>query len=392
MAAAESAAERSASISSLYESEEYRQSTRRHMTAVIDITNKCNLRCRMCYFSYDELFYAKTAHLAPETFLGIADAILPKACTLTLSCGSEPTCSPYFVDILKIASGYGVTALDFVTNGMLLDQRRADAVVDCGVTDVMISIDAATKEMYEHIRRGADFDRLVKNIKYLVAKREASGRTTPRLRFNATLMKSNITQAEDLVALAASLGVAYMDFRHLVVYDRLGMEDESLASHRALANHWLDRARRKAAESGVTLVACPDNFSIEGEAPPPPPASAGALLVRTLRRSLSRLKRRVWPAPPPPVTPPPPRFYCNLPFSLVIVNSSGGVLPCPYCHGEEPYGRLSERPFQEIWLGPKFSELRRRVFDRDPPDMCRRCPSAGMGKVDADEAFGTRTI
>ena len=85
----------------------------RFITTVIDISNKCNLRCRMCYFSHDKYFKAPPVYMTPETFESIAKDLLPKAVTLTLSCGSEPLTSPYFIDILKVASKYNVPHVDF---------------------------------------------------------------------------------------------------------------------------------------------------------------------------------------------------------------------------------------------------------------------------------------
>ena len=96
----------------------------------------------------------------------------------------------------------------------------------------MVSVDSPRKETYEAIRIGADFGRLLKTIEYLVAARVKAGKSTPRLRFNVTLMRSNIQEVEELVTLAANLGVAYLDFRHMLIYEGLGMEEESLFSTR----------------------------------------------------------------------------------------------------------------------------------------------------------------
>jgi radical SAM protein with 4Fe4S-binding SPASM domain len=66
--------------------------------------------------------------------------------------------------------------------------------------------------------------------------------------------------------------------------------------------------------------------------------------------------------------------YCAFPFFHVSMNSVGEVLPCPFSHGEAPYGTVTaETPLNVIWLGSRFTELRRRILDRDPPEMCRRC-------------------
>ena len=370
-------------MTSLYESKE--QAPHRYMTAVIDISNKCNLRCRMCYFSHDSYYYVKPGFMSPETFTNVADVVLPHAGTLTLSCGSEPLCSPYFVEILKITSKYELQNLDFCTNGILLTKKRADAVIESGVTEIMFSVDAATKETYEYIRRGADFGRLLRNIEYLVKRKEAAGLKIPRLRFNVTLMQKNIAELADLVTLAANLGVTSLDFRHLVVYEGLGVEKESLVHNKQLANYWLDVARARAGELGLEVVACPENFSADASIDERKTQKRGWKDRLKFLKPVKQLLRPTGKKAPPAAD-----LYCNLPFTYVLVNSAGGVFPCPHCHGVQPFGLLSESPFGKIWLNDKYMNLRSRILENNPPEMCQRCPSAGKGKVENSRSFESR--
>ena len=211
-------------------------SRRRFMTVVMDISNKCNLKCRMCYFSLDKYFEAPPAYLTPGQFDALAGGVLPWAQTLSLSCGSEPTTSPHFVEILEKARPYGVPTVDFFTNGVLFNERSIDAVIRCGVTEAAFSVDAAEKKTYEAIRRGASFDRLVANIERVNARKKELGRANPELRFNITLMLSNIAEMKELMVMAHRLGVTRLDFRHALIYEGLGMEQESLKNHPALSN------------------------------------------------------------------------------------------------------------------------------------------------------------
>ena len=320
----------------------------RFMQLEIDITTKCNIRCRMCYFSFDRYFYGAPVHLSPDTFSNIADTLLPHARTLTLSLGSEPLTSPSFIPILEIAARHGVPNITFFTNGLLLSDRVIDAVISHGVTQIAISIDGATKETYEYIRRGGDFNQLIGNIRRLVARRTTAGRSTPSLRFGVVMMKSNVHELVDIVLLASALGVTEINFFHMVVYEGLDTEGESLVHHQALSNDWLARALRCANTFGIKVTSAPLPFPIEpGEAPTARPHETGAF------------------ADSP---------YCLFPFFHVSMNSGGHVLACPFSHGEPAWGTVSpEMPFERIWFGPKFTELRTRILNHDPPAMCRRC-------------------
>lgn len=371
----------------------------RFMTVVMDISNKCNLRCRMCYFSFDRYFKAKPVYLRPETFKNISSKLLPYARALTLSCGSEPLTSPYFIEILKEASIYRVPYIDFATSGTLLTEKIADALIRYGVTDVMFSVDAATKETYEYIRRGASFDRLLQNIKYLTERKKQTRSVVPRLRFNITLMKSNIHEIEELVNLAADLGVTQLDFRHLVVYKGLGTEEESLVHHKDLSDYWLDRARQKAKQLGLEIVMCPENFKESGQIEThkdqeSKPAWLRRIFSKAVKdpknalrigafRILSILKRNKSTFSP----------YCTLPFYYVLINSGGHILPCPNCHGEAAYGTLNDEvTFSHIWFSRPYQELRERVLNNDPPKMCKICPALGLSHPDEEKFFQPREV
>jgi radical SAM protein with 4Fe4S-binding SPASM domain len=379
----------------------------RFMTIVMDISNKCNLRCRMCYFSFDRYFKVKPVYLLPGQFEKMASVLLPNAAALTLSCGNEPLTSPYFVDILEIASKYRVPHIDFATNGMLLNEEKVEAIIKYGVTEVLLSVDAARKQTYEHIRRGANFDRLIETIKYLVKQKKVLKSQTPRLRFNITLMKTNITQMEELVVLAHELGVSQLDFRHLIVYAGLDMEDESLGKHKQLSNYNLDKAVKKAKELGMAVVAFPGYFKTgEDEVR----IHESNINPFRLRNVLERFKTnpgyviktgyyRVWDRLRAQkmkyyfkTLKKPPFPYCRLPFSYVLINTGGFVYPCPYCHGESSYGNLfSASSFKDIWFGDPYKNLRRRILENDPPDMCRKCPNFGPGSENR-EVFEARVI
>jgi MoaA/NifB/PqqE/SkfB family radical SAM enzyme len=153
-----------------------------------------------------------------------------------LSIGSEPLTSPHFTQILERASQHGVPELGFYTNGLLMKERIVEAILEHGVTIVAVSVDGATKRTFEAIRRGADFAVLLRNIRRLATRRAALGRVLPRIRFGIVMMRSNIEELEEIVTLAWRMGAEEVNFFHMVAYDGLGMERESLVHHKALSN------------------------------------------------------------------------------------------------------------------------------------------------------------
>ncbi|MET4258466.1 MoaA/NifB/PqqE/SkfB family radical SAM enzyme [Bradyrhizobium sp. S3.12.5] len=233
----------------------------RKIKVVWDISNKCNLRCRMCHFGFDDVFYRPAEYTSPDDFRRMATSVLPHAHTLILSAGNEPLTSPFFIDLLRIASEYHVPELSFITNGQRLDERVIEAILKYNVTQVQVSIDGPSASTYEYVRRGGSFNTLVRNLARLRDRKAELGKKIPRVQFNIVLMRSNIEELPNFVDLAEELGVEWIAARHLIMVRGLQMENETLSHIPEKANQYfrafLDRADRS---STVSVVAFPDFF------------------------------------------------------------------------------------------------------------------------------------
>jgi len=361
---------------------------RRFLHLEMDIVNRCNIRCIMCFHSFESTRRARTVHLSPDDFAFVASRMLPHAYHLSLSLGNEPLMSPHFVEILRLASGYKVPNVNFFTNGLLLNDSKIDAIIQYGVTQLCISIDGATAATYNAIRRDGDFDHLIHNVKRFIARRDAMQSATPRVRFDFVLMKRNIHELPDLVKLAAQLGVQQLAFRHLVSFEGLNMEQESLQLERALSDKCLRAALKRAAKLGLEVQTRPEFFNAKKsrlQLLKAPLLHASRLLKRS-RGTAGSDAREVGSRTPFVPTP-----YCPFPFFHISMGPGGHILPCPHAHGEAPYGQVSgETPIDQIWLNSKFMELRGRILQHDPPEMCRRCPYLADKYPNIAELFATR--
>ena len=338
------------------------------MQIEMDITTRCNIRCRMCYFSFDRYFFGKPVYFSLPEFERLSAEVFRHVQTLTLSLGSEPLTSPHFEKFLALSASSGVPEVTFYTNGLLMGPRAIAAILASNVTHITISVDGASAATYEEIRRGASYQTLLANIRALVHARAAAGRAHPVLRFGVVMMRSNAHEWADIVTLASELGVQEVSFFHVVVYEGLGTEAESLVHAPELSNRCLQAALDRAAETGVTVVSHPNLFAdrVTPDAPvtPVPDLPAAAFAA----------------------TP-----YCHYPFFHVSMNAGGHVLPCPFSHGEAPYGTVSEtQSLLDIWLGPAFETLRQQILDHQPPPMCRRCSYLASHYPNLPELFAPR--
>jgi len=338
---------------------------RRFIQLELDITNRCNLRCVMCFHSLAATRHARTVHLTPDDFSRAAAPVLPLTQRLSLSLGNEPLMSPHFAAILRVAAPYKVPHVNFYTNGLLLNDVNTDAIIKYGVTQVCVSIDGATRTTYNAIRRDGDFDDLVRNVEHLIARRDAHARRLPRVRFDIVMMQRNVHELPDIVRLASRLGVQELNFRHLVSFEGLNIAHESLTHRKALSNYYLDKALALATDLGLETHHHPAPFELDNR-------------KFALRPDES--------TPGPEISP-----YCSYPFYFITMGPGGHVLPCPHAHGEAPYGQVSpSTPLDQIWLGPRFVALRTQILANDPPGMCRRCPLLADRHPDVGALFVTR--
>lgn len=117
----------------------------------------------------------------------------------------EPLLHPNFLEMVRMVRERGL-GVNFATNGTLLDEGYAKELVNLQVTKVSVSMDGATKETYERIRRSASFDEVVENVKRLVEARRSLKSKHPLIRLDMVGMKQNFLELPLLVELASELG------------------------------------------------------------------------------------------------------------------------------------------------------------------------------------------
>ena len=77
---------------------------------------------------------------------------------------------PKLIDMISYAKKVGCN-VGIITNGSLLDKAKRKALLETNIDAVDISVDAFSKEVYEKIRQGLDFKKLIENVSTFVALR-----------------------------------------------------------------------------------------------------------------------------------------------------------------------------------------------------------------------------
>lgn len=71
---------------------------------------------------------------------------------------------------------------------------------------IILSLDAATKETYERIKKGCSFDKAIGNLKKIVEEKKRKKTPLPEITFNFIAMKDNLHEIPDYVDLIAGIG------------------------------------------------------------------------------------------------------------------------------------------------------------------------------------------
>ena len=121
----------------------------------LESTAKCNLYCPMCprhiYTFDDENMDLDLYQKIVADCKDYVEFVWPYGI-------GEPMIHPRIFDMIRIASDAGVRT-GMSTNATLLDDERADLLLDSGLDYVILAFDGATKETYEMYRIGAEFER-----------------------------------------------------------------------------------------------------------------------------------------------------------------------------------------------------------------------------------------
>lgn len=132
----------------------------------VDVTNKCNLRCIMCGRTAHELEGGE--ELPFDTFTSVIDQAADMGVELVLLHSSgEPLMNKRIVNMIEYVSSKGLASW-MSTNCTLLTPKKSRAIIEAGLSGIVLSLDGATKETYEHIRRGAKFENTVSNIQNFI--------------------------------------------------------------------------------------------------------------------------------------------------------------------------------------------------------------------------------
>lgn len=342
------------------EDEQSLQPVVRAMPSWINLTSTtvCNLKCFMCNQFLDP--DSPKVIMEDEVYDRIVKELYPYAKTMQLSAFGEPLMTPKMEQKLDDLAQYGVK-LDMVSNATLMmkESRFREKLLD-SLESITFSMDGATRETYNSIRTGAEFNDVVDNITRFTDLRFALPKPQrPTLNLNFILMKRTLREAPKFVEMAAAWGADLVVFNHLVSFHP-SLAGEMLDTCRAETNEWQDRTREVAEALGVNIKIPPNFADVASEPETAPPAAARDESVAAAPKE---------PAARPCIM---PTYRCWFLWRRVYFTPHGDVVPCCVA-GMPSFGNLMKEPFADIWNGTTYRNYRDKVFTERPLGKCRTC-------------------
>jgi len=280
--------------------------------AFIDVCSLCNLRCPLCPTGI-RLDSNRKGKITLEQFKRVVDQVAPWIFDLHLYNWGEPFLNRDIFGIIKYAKSKNVRVLISTHLNHFPDGWERKMVAS-GLDVLMISLDGASQETYEQYRVGGVFERVIKNIRHIVAEKKRRKVSRPFIEWRFLVMRHNEHEQDKARAMAEEIGV-----------DRIVFEPVRV-------NMYLD-------------IFTPVSELIESDLDWLPMSD------RRYDHDTRSLKA--------------PQGRCPQPWRWVSIDWDGDVFPCCSLYDDEfAFGNIFEQDFKEIWNGPAFREARRIVSRR----------------------------
>ena len=135
------------------------------MCLYLEVTNRCNLLCETCPRTFEAL--EPPMDMSWELFTRIVDQV-PNIQRVVLHGVGEPMLVKDLPRMIRYLKDRGTYVL-FNTNGTLLAPRKRQEIIDTGLDELRVSLDAADAATFLRVRGKDMFDRIVRNVSEFTA-------------------------------------------------------------------------------------------------------------------------------------------------------------------------------------------------------------------------------
>jgi MoaA/NifB/PqqE/SkfB family radical SAM enzyme len=312
----------------------------------LETTNRCNLLCTTCPRTFEAL--EPPGDMSWALFTSIVDQF-PRIARVVLHGVGEPMMVRALPRMIRYLKDRGTYVL-FNTNGTLLSAKRGRELIDSGLDELRVSLDAAEPNAFKLVRGRDMFHRIVRNISSFRALQRDLDANTPRVSLWLTGLKETVDQLTDFVRLAHDIDVPEVYLQRLVYFP----EGQGLARPQSALFAGNDDAEgRLIAEAEELARRLGIAFNASGASDPAASLTQGE-------------EAQPW-------------SLCRRPWSLMYVTAHGRAIPCciaPFSmRGYDSFtlGDATQETLREIWNGDRYQAFRTALLSDEPPSACAGC-------------------
>ncbi|MFH1504516.1 MAG: radical SAM protein [Candidatus Omnitrophota bacterium] len=294
---------------------------------IISITNRCNLKCKMCDIPVNLMEELDTFQWKQV----IEEASLIGAETIVFS-GGEPLLREDIFELITAAKDNRMNAC-LTSNGYLLDEKAAGKLAASGVNVVNVSLEGP-EEIHNYLRGQGTFKRAVKALENL---RKYGVEST----IAVMVSKHNYNSMPYIVELAKKYGASTIRFQPFSV---IFMDNESLKS-----SFFINKKQIKKVEAIFEkVIELSKKYKI---------STNPTNYLRAIPFYLSGKKIAF-------------RNGCNALWTSCPINACGDIFPCwAIIDKKKQIGNVGKNSFFELWYSREHSGIRELIVD----EGCRSC-------------------
>ncbi len=368
----------------------------------------CNLRCLTCHQSASQdWLYVDIADAPLETLtpaMRLAEEVNVSSAGETLLSRAAPA----LVDAYRKAGVY----VHLQTNGTMSERLAALAPM---ADTIWLSFDGGTAKSYNVVRRGGNFDKLVRSLAELPIEQRR------KICLNFVICKQNIFTAEACLQLAVELQLGEVHFQEMTGFlpwhDQMLIGDAERQYFLENFPYWRARAASGGVQTRCNLIAPATSVDwrrrLSGRAtdgidaianvelPKPPPAPHLERITKELEQLELVIPTAVLDAVPPDRYPDPHRKKCHTveelqgavasatqelayrggygqvphclaSYAVLLLNYDGTSKSC--CNVQSSLSSIHEDTFDDLWNGPAHQKLRgHHAVPEAPREQCVGC-------------------
>lgn len=289
------------------------------ISAQIEPTSRCNLRCRMCVRPD-----AHTGHdMSYADFCRIIDRI-PSLLHIKLQGNGEPLLHEQFCDMIAYAHNRGIFTAT-CTNATILTQDYCRRIIEAGLNELGISLESVRPDRHEYLRTGSRFATFAQHVAQISHVRDAL-KSDMTIVLYITVMPHTEQELEEIIDFAKGHRIDALYF-------------QKLQEHDTFSDMYAERFGQERHSMDQTALA-------------------------SLRQRIESLRAHTHLAM---------RFdeACSWPFTRIYITSDAEATPCCVLSDTAQYrlGNVLTDDLKEVWNHPYYKALRtdRRIV------MCKGC-------------------